>query len=79
MLNIRPWCKESKHPWASEFDKYQSISPWANKPKGIAKFNKMEHKIIRTIFSLPDFISYRLIGLLHATIRPMIIMMKAKY
>lgn len=79
MLNIRPWCKESKHPWASEFEKYQSISPWSNKPKGIAKFNKMEHKIIRTIFSLPDFISYRLIGLLHATIRPMIIMMKAKY
>lgn len=78
MLNIRPWCKESKHPWASEFDKYQAISPWANKPKAIAKFDKMEHKIIRSIFTLPDFISYRLIGFLHATIRPMVIMLKAK-
>lgn len=78
MLNIRPWCKNSKHPWASEFDKYQAMSPWANVPKKEVKFDKLEHKIIKSIFVLPDFISYRLIGLLHATIRPLIIMLKAK-
>lgn len=78
MLNIRPWCKNSKHPWASEFDKYQAMSPWANVPKKDVKFDKLEHKIIKGIFVLPDFISYRLIGLLHATIRPLIIMLKAK-
>lgn len=78
MLNIRPWCKGSKHPCASEFDKYQRMSPWADVPKKDVKFDKLEHKIIRSILSLPDFVSYRLIGLLHATIRPVVIMMKAR-
>lgn len=78
MLNIRPWCKGSKHPWAAEFDKYQAMSPWASVPKREVKFDKLEHKVIHCILSLPDIISYRLIGLLHATIRPLVIMMKAK-
>lgn len=78
MLNIRPWCKNSKHPWASEFDKYQVMSPWASIPKKEVQFDKLEHKIIKAIFLLPDFLSYRLIGLLHAIIRPTMIMMKAR-
>lgn len=78
MLNIRPWCKGSKHPWATEFDKYQAMSPWADIPKKEVSFDKLEHKVVMSIFTLPDFISYRLIGLLHAIFRPTIIMMKAR-
>lgn len=78
MLNIRPWCQNSNHPWALEFDKYQSVSPWKNKSKSLVKFDKMEHKIIRCVLELPDFISYRMIGLLHAIIRPMFIMISAR-
>lgn len=78
MLNVRPWCYHSNHPWAMEFDKYQAISPWKNKSKIMAKFDKKEHKIIRCILKLPDFISYRLIGLLHAIIRPLFIIISTK-
>lgn len=78
MLNIRPWYMGSEHPWASEFDKYQEMSPWADKEKGVMKFDKPEHKVIKMIMALPDCMSYRLIGLLHAIIRPMIIMLKGK-
>ncbi len=79
MLNVRPWLQNSNHPWAAEFDRYQSLSPWASRPKGIARFDKKEHKIIRGVLALPDCISYRLIGLLHAVIRPMAIMALARF
>lgn len=78
MLNIRPWFVGSKHPWAEEFDKYQKMSPWVNREKSIMKFDKAEQKIIKAILVLPDCLSYRLIGLLHATIRPLMIMTKGK-
>lgn len=78
MLNIRPWYVDSKHPWAAEFDKYQKMSPWREKRKEVMKFDKPEHTVIKMIMALPDCISFRLIGLLHAIIRPLIIIMKRK-
>lgn len=79
MLNVRPWLQNSNHPWAVEFDRFQSLSPWASRPRGIARFDKKEHKIIRGVLALPNCISYRLIGLLHAIMRPMAIMVLAKF
>lgn len=78
MLNVRPWCANSKHPFRHEFEKYQAMTPWANKEKGTASFNGIEHKFIRFILSLPACISYRIIGLTHAILRPLFIMAKAK-
>lgn len=73
MTNIRPWYEGSKHPFASDFDTYLQMSPWKNRPKNIASFDKVEQKIIRAILALPDFLSYRLIGFIHGFLRPLIL------
>ncbi len=76
MTNIRPWYKGSKHPFATDFDKYMQMSPWKNRPKNIAKFDKAEQKIIKIILTLPDFLSYRLIGFIHGFLRPFVLRLK---
>lgn len=78
MLNIRPWLNDSNHPFKAVFDKYYEMSPWKGREKGKAKFNKVEHRIQRFLFLLPSFLLYRMIGLLHAFIRPIVIMAMAK-
>lgn len=73
MLNIRPWCIGSNHSYAWKFDKYQKMSPWANKPKTPANFTAGEYKIISKLLSLPKSVAYRLLGIIHAYLRPYII------
>lgn len=70
MLNIRPWCEGSKHSYAWMFEKYQAMSPWAARQKGKANFSANEYKIIRKILMLPKPLAYRLLGLIHAYLRP---------
>ncbi len=79
MLNIRPWCADSQHPFRAEFEKYQAMTPWADREKGKASFNGLEHKFIRCVLSLPSCLSYRIIGYTHAILRPLFIMLKAKF
>lgn len=78
MLNIRPWCESSRHPYAEEFEKYKAKSPWANRPKNEINFDSSEHKVLKLILCLPDYVSYSLIGLIHAVIRPIVIKLKSK-
>lgn len=78
MLNIRPWCKDSNHSYAWLFEKYQNMSPWANKPKDSANFAANEYRIIKRLLSLPKNIAYRLLGLIHAYLRPYYILLKSK-
>ncbi len=70
MLNIRPWCEGSKHSYAWMFEKYQAMSPWAARQKGKSNFSANEYKIIRKILMLPKPLAYRLLGLIHAYLRP---------
>lgn len=79
MLNIRPWFKDSRHPYLHLFEKYQQITPWKDRVKNVATFPNVEHKFIRLAFALPSCISYRIIGLTHAIIRPMLTMILAKF
>ena len=78
MLNIRPWCEGSKHSYAWMFDKYKAMSPWADKQRTKANFDAGEYKVIKSILSLPSAVAYRLLGLIHAYIRPILILVKAK-
>ena len=78
MLNIRPWLNGSKHPLKEVFDKYYAISPWKGREKGNIKFNQTEHKVQKILFLLPSFLLYRVIGLVHAFIRPIVIMAMAR-
>ena len=70
MLNIRPWCEGSDHSYAWMFDKYKAMSPWAARPKAKANFDAGEYKVIKRILSLPSAVAYRLLGLIHAYLRP---------
>jgi hypothetical protein len=78
LLNIRPWQADSKHPYAPVFKKYKQISPWADRPENLAKFTEGEYKVISKIFKLPEFISFSIIGLLHARLKPLYIITKSK-
>ena len=78
MLNIRPCFTDSKHSYAWMFDKYQSMSPWANKEKTKANFSAKEYKIIERILSLPPAIAYRILGFIHAYLRPYFIISASK-
>lgn len=77
MLNIRPWCEGSKHSYAWMFEKYQAMSPWADRPKAKANFSAKEYKIIKQILRLPKPVAYRVLGLVHAYLRPYYIILKS--
>jgi lipopolysaccharide biosynthesis glycosyltransferase len=70
LLNVRPWCVESFHPFAWLFKKYKLMSPWAEKPFLKTDFSSKEHRIMSKILMLPDTISFPLIGLIHSFMSP---------
>jgi len=76
MNNIRPWCEGSHHPFAIDFDKYMFMSPWKYRKKSVAHFDKADQMIVKSILALPDFMSFRLIGLIHGFIRPMVLRLR---
>lgn len=78
MNNIRPWHKNSNHPYAADFDYYMQKSPWKDKEKGIANFNGIDQIILKLVLALPNNISFRVIGFIHGVIRPFIIKLKGK-
>jgi hypothetical protein len=61
------------------FDKYKSMSPWADKPRTKANFDAGEYKVIRAFFKLPRKMALFFLGLIHAYIRPILILVKAKF
>jgi len=78
MLNVRPWCVESYHPFSWLFKKYKSMSPWSDKPFGKSNFSSKEHRIISKMLMLPETISYPAIGLIHSFISPNFKRIKSK-
>lgn len=78
MLNIRPWCENSNHSYAWIFEKYKAMSPWALKSKHKANFSAKEYRIIKIILSLPTLVSYRLLGIIHAYLKPYYIITSSK-
>lgn len=78
MLNIRPWFKNSEHPYAKEFEKYWAMSPWLNKSKEEMHFNSMETKILRIVFLFPNKIALFFLGLMHSVLRPLFLRLQVK-
>lgn len=73
MRTVRPWFCNSNHPFVEEFRKYFAISPWRNKELDNFKFRSKESCLIGLIQILPNKIAYRLLGLIHAEIKPSVI------
>lgn len=69
MLVVRPWFKNSDHPLKKEFEKYMKISPWKDHFMGNAEFGKTG-RVIKAVNILPEGIAYRVLGLVHAELKP---------
>lgn len=77
MRVVRPWFSNTDHPFANEFKKYMDKSVWSEKQLEIATFGSKEAKLISAILKLPKFLSYSILGFIHAELRPRYIKMRA--
>lgn len=73
MLIVRPWFKNTNHPFASAFKKNMMISPWKDIELSKMIFKSKESLIISLISILPKKISYSILGLIHAKLKPLYI------
>lgn len=78
MRVVRPWFSNTDHPFSKEFEKYRNISVWNNRELSRASFVSIEAKVISLIMKLPKCIAYRILGLIHAELKPRYIRMRAK-
>lgn len=78
MRIIRPWYRNSNHPYAQLFENYKKLSPWANKPLSEMNFSGKNLLLIGLIEKLPNQLSYSILGFVHAFVRPMCIRFRAK-
>ena len=74
---IRPWFKNSNHPYRDQFEKYKNLSPWKNLELQEVK-NSGEVAIANKIRNLPTWFSCNLLGFLYCVIRPLKIYLKGK-
>ncbi len=75
MLVIRPWFKNSNHPLKGKFEQYMKISPWKNHSMAEMRFGGAG-KAIKAVNVLPKGIAYRILGLVHAKLKPGYIRLK---
>lgn len=78
MRIIRPWYLNSNHPYKDEFLKYYEISLWNEKELVEYHFKSNESKIIKLLQILPHGIAIRILGFLHAILKPKIKYLKYK-
>lgn len=78
MRIVRPWFKNTNHPFAENFRKYMQISPWKNMELTEMYFTSKEAKIIGIIMKLPNRLAYAILGLMHSKIKPLAIRIRAQ-
>lgn len=78
MRVVRPWFLNSNHPMKNEFEKYMNMSVWKNRELPELVFESKEAKIIGVIMKFPRCIAYRVLGIIHAELKPRYIRMRAK-
>lgn len=76
MMTVRPWYKNTNHPYAFSFHRFFSISPWKDRQLKEMVFNNMESKIFRILEKAPSSISIVVLGFLHSVIKPFSVRLK---
>lgn len=79
MMVVRPWFSNTNHPFANEFKKYMSMSPWKNNRLNLMVFTAKEYKVIGIIEKLPKSVANEILGFFHSELKPRYIRMKAGY
>lgn len=77
MLVVRPWFRNTDHPFAGEFKKYMDMSAWKDRELKEMVFESKVAKVIKIIMKLPKSIAYSALGLIHAELKPRYIRMRA--
>ena len=78
MREVRPWFKNSNHPYVAYFRKYMAISPWKDRELVDMHFTSKSDQIIGILEKLPGKMGTASLGFIHAYLRPMVVRMKAK-
>lgn len=78
MRIVRPWYANTNHPFAVEFKKYMEISPWNRRRLQDLVFTSKEAKVIGILEKLPKTVAFRILGLIHSTLKPKYIRLKAR-
>lgn len=78
MRVVRPWFKNTNHPFADDFKKYFEMSPWKNMELKNMRFTSKESKIIGILMKLPNKLAYSTLGLIHSEIKPLVIRLRSK-
>lgn len=76
LLVVRPWFSNTNHPLRNEFRKYMDMSVWKDRELSIMIFKSRESKIIRSFLRLPQKFAYKILGLVHAELKPKYIRMR---
>lgn len=78
MTNVRPWFKNSNHPYATKFLWYKKLSPWSDKnlPQ-ISNKKNTKIKLFKLISVLPHNLEIRILGIMHTLLFPIFIRLKA--
>lgn len=74
---IRPWFKNSDHPYKDIFENYKVLSPWKDKELMDEKASG-EILVANKIRVLPCWISCNVLGFMYGVLRPMKILIKGK-
>lgn len=70
MLIVRPWYKNSNHPYKEVFTNYMEISPWKNKKLGVMVFKGWKNFVLKICLSFPVTVACPLLGGIHSFILP---------
>lgn len=70
LMNGRPWYLNCNHPYANRYKELYKLTPWGQEELPIFK-KSFKKKIINLIIKItPRFILIRIVGLIHAYIKP---------
>lgn len=77
LLTVRPWYQNSNHPFKEVFLKYKDMSPWKDRETEPFVFSGREAAFIRLVQRLPGKMANRILGCVHARIKPGVVRLKA--
>lgn len=76
MTYIRPWFKNSNHPYREVFGEYRKDSLWKNKDLKEMTQNKKKKFLFSFMKCMPDKMEYLFLGMIHSKILPFYIKIK---
>ena len=75
-LSIRPWFAGSRHPYTEAWQECHARTPWKDVPPREMEGQKKRERRQRLYRALPRGMAIRLVGFLHAYVKPIVCLIK---